>query len=35
MSAMANAEGGIIVYGIEEEDDGYPKRVDDVPTGPR
>jgi hypothetical protein len=29
VSAMAKAEGGIIVYGIEEEDDGYPKRVDD------
>jgi len=29
VSAMANAEGGTIIYGIEEESGGYPKRVDD------
>ena len=29
VSAMANAEGGTVIYGIEEENDGYPKCVDD------
>jgi predicted HTH transcriptional regulator len=26
---MANAEGGLIIYGIEERTGGYPDRIDD------
>jgi predicted HTH transcriptional regulator len=29
VAAMANAAGGIIIYGIAEEDGGYPDHVDD------
>ena len=29
VAAIANAEGGIIIYGIEERTGGYPKRIDD------
>lgn len=29
VAAMANAEGGMIIYGIEERTGGFPKRVDD------
>jgi hypothetical protein len=29
VAAMANAEGGIIVYGIKERSGGYPDRVDE------
>lgn len=28
VAAMANAEGGIIIYGIKEKSGGYPKEVD-------
>jgi hypothetical protein len=29
VAAMANAEGGLIIYGIVEQTGGYPKHVDD------
>jgi len=29
VAAMANAEGGLIIYGIAERNRGYPKQVDD------
>jgi hypothetical protein len=29
VAAMANAEGGLIIYGITERKGGYPKQVDD------
>ncbi|MGC2780893.1 MAG: ATP-binding protein [Bradyrhizobium sp.] len=29
VAAIANAEGGIIIYGIAERDGGYPEKVDD------
>jgi hypothetical protein len=29
VAAMANAEGGLIIYGIKERTGGYPKKVDD------
>lgn len=29
MAAMANAEGGLIIYGIAERKGGYPDQVDD------
>jgi hypothetical protein len=29
VAAMANAEGGLVIYGIKEKSGGYPKKVDD------
>src|SRR6266849_2369275 len=29
VAAMANAEGGLVIFGIKEKGGGYPKKVDD------